>query len=107
MLLTKTAAVLNEVALSYHKVRGLYFLAVVFEATIGTFCFMRLAFNDIYQVRVKVGLGIYTFGQLCNLWHHYILSGLRTPGSFKYVIPSGGLFSFVICPQYFGYFTQI
>ena len=34
ILLTKTTAVQNEVALSYHKVRGLYFLAVVFAATI-------------------------------------------------------------------------
>ena len=34
ILLTKTTAARNEVALSYHKVRGLYFLAVVFEATI-------------------------------------------------------------------------
>ena len=33
-LLTKTTAVQNEVALTYHKVRGLYFLAVVFAATI-------------------------------------------------------------------------
>ena len=29
ILLTKTTAAQNEVALSYHKVRGLYFLAVV------------------------------------------------------------------------------
>ena len=29
ILLTKTTATQNEVALSYHKVRGLYFLAVV------------------------------------------------------------------------------
>ena len=34
-VLTKTTAAQNEVALSY-KVRGLYFLAVVFEATIVT-----------------------------------------------------------------------
>ena len=34
MLLTKTTAAQNEVALSYHKVRGLCFLAVVFVATI-------------------------------------------------------------------------
>ena len=31
---TKTTAAQNEVALSYHKVCGLYFLAVVFAATI-------------------------------------------------------------------------
>ena len=29
ILLTKTTAAQNEVALSYHKVRGLYFLAIV------------------------------------------------------------------------------
>ena len=34
ILLTKTAAARNEVVLSYHRVRGLYFLAVVFVATI-------------------------------------------------------------------------
>ena len=30
ILLTKTTAAQNEAALSYHRVRGLYFLAVVF-----------------------------------------------------------------------------
>ena len=34
ILLTKTTAVQNEVALSYHNVRRLYFLAVVFVGTI-------------------------------------------------------------------------
>ena len=33
-LLTKITAAKNEVALSYHRLRGLYFLAVVFAATI-------------------------------------------------------------------------
>ena len=33
MLLTKTIAAQNEVALSYHKVRGLYFQAVVFATS--------------------------------------------------------------------------
>ena len=37
MLLTKTTAVRNGVALSYHSVRGLYFLAVVFAAIIVVF----------------------------------------------------------------------
>ena len=32
--LTKITAAQNEVSLSYHRVRGLYFLAVVFTATI-------------------------------------------------------------------------
>ena len=34
ILLTKTTAAQNGVALSYHKVRGLYFLAVVFMRSI-------------------------------------------------------------------------
>ena len=34
ILLTKTIAAQNEVALSYQRVHGLYFLAVVFAATI-------------------------------------------------------------------------
>ena len=36
ILLIKTTAAQNEVALSYHSMRGLYFLAVVFAATIVT-----------------------------------------------------------------------
>ena len=34
ILLSKTTAARNGVALSYHSVRGLYFMAVVFAATI-------------------------------------------------------------------------
>ena len=34
MLLIKIAVAQNEVALSYHRVRGLYFLAVIFAANI-------------------------------------------------------------------------
>ena len=36
ILLTKTTAAENEAALSYHRVRGLYFQAVVFVAIIDT-----------------------------------------------------------------------
>ena len=38
ILLTNTAAAKNEVAFSYHRVRGLYSLAVVFPATIIKVC---------------------------------------------------------------------
>ena len=34
-LLTKITAALNEVALSYHTVRGISFLAVIFALTLG------------------------------------------------------------------------
>ena len=35
--ITKINAAQNEVALSYHRVRGLYFLVAVFAETINTF----------------------------------------------------------------------
>ena len=40
ILLTKTTAVQTEDALSYYRVRGIYFLAVVFVETI-TFIYLR------------------------------------------------------------------
>ena len=41
ILPTKTTAAQNEVALSYHKVRGLYFLAVIFAATMIVYKYTR------------------------------------------------------------------
>ena len=38
ILLTKTTAAQNEAALSYHRLRGLYFLAVVFVRRIYVLC---------------------------------------------------------------------
>ena len=47
ILLTKTTAAQNEVALSHHRVRGLYFLAVVFAATITiTWRYSFIPFSD-------------------------------------------------------------
>ena len=42
ILLTKTTAAQNEVALSYHKVRGLYFLAVVLRRLYTNVCSQEL-----------------------------------------------------------------
>ena len=42
ILLTKTTATQNGVALSYHKVRGLYFLAVVLMRSIHIIFFLVL-----------------------------------------------------------------
>lgn len=57
------------------------------------------------ELRVKVGLCIWVTGQLINLVHHYILSTLRSPGSYKYIVPTGGLFGLIVCPQYCGELT--
>ena len=45
MLLTKTTAAHNEIAHSYHKVRGLYYLSVVFVRTI----ILATVFDDSKQ----------------------------------------------------------
>lgn len=50
------------------------------------------------------GVIFFIFGQVINSYHHFLLASLRRgPGNnFKYVCPSGGLFSFVVCPHYLG-----
>ena len=50
ILLTKTTAVQNDVALSYHRVRGLYFLAVVFVRSIVCFCIAYIVYRAIYRL---------------------------------------------------------
>ena len=49
ILLTKTTAAQNEIALSYHRVRGLYFLAVFFVATI---VITRIVFMAFLLLRI-------------------------------------------------------
>ena len=53
-LLTKITAAQNEVALSYHKVRGLYFLAVIFAATIIWQDHRPPDYNYIYNQTLRV-----------------------------------------------------
>ena len=59
ILLTKTTAALNEVALSYHEVRRLYFLAVVFVVTI----IGLLQFKRYYVGLAQFILGLLQFKQ--------------------------------------------
>ena len=66
ILLIKTTAAQNEVALSYHKLRGLYFLAVVYATNIECIrdnntnhnkCWSHIApFSRLYLVDVVVQL---------------------------------------------------
>lgn len=46
------------------------------------------------------GFGIFLLGQSSNLYHHILLSKLRSGETKEYKIPEGGLFSFVNCPHY-------
>jgi very-long-chain enoyl-CoA reductase len=46
-------------------------------------------------------LAVFAVGQLGNLYHHYLLSRLRTGPGTGYVVPTGGLFSLCTSPHYF------
>lgn len=50
---------------------------------------------------IKIGLVLFSTGELGNLYHHVLLANLRKNGSTDYKIPTGGLFSFVATPHYF------
>ncbi|XP_073158282.1 uncharacterized protein [Henckelia pumila] len=47
-----------------------------------------------------VGILLFLLGISGNLYHHYLLSKLRSEGEKQYKIPRGGLFNKVICPHY-------
>ena len=49
ILLTKTTAARNGVALSYHSVRGLCFLAVVFAATMIQMSVETYSYTSLYN----------------------------------------------------------
>ncbi|KAL8159689.1 hypothetical protein V2J09_001226 [Rumex salicifolius] len=47
-----------------------------------------------------IGSAVFLVGISGNFYHHYLLSTLRSKGEKEYKIPTGGLFSLVICPHY-------
>jgi protein-S-isoprenylcysteine O-methyltransferase Ste14 len=65
-----------------------------------------LPFDKVDSDLQNLGLCLFTVGSLGNLYHHWLLSGLRseskkTDSSKKrYIPPRGGLFSFVAAPHY-------
>jgi hypothetical protein len=56
------------------------------------------------QTLLVVGFVVFTVGELINFYHHALFASLRPKGAAagSYVIPSGGLFGFLVCPHYFG-----
>ena len=49
-----------------------------------------------------IGLGMFTMGWLINLRTDEILLNLRQPSETAYLIPRGGLFEWVSCPNFLG-----
>ena len=46
------------------------------------------------------GVALFLLGITDNLYHDHLLSRLREKDDKGYKIPKGGLFQYVICPQY-------
>jgi len=52
--------------------------------------------------RFIIGLAVFLIGAAINLWADHRLLNLRKPGEGGYVIPRGGLFERISCPNHFG-----
>ncbi|CAI7738057.1 unnamed protein product [Closterium sp. NIES-54] len=49
---------------------------------------------------MPLGLLLFLVGMAGNLYHHWLLTRLRSDGSHEYRVPHGGLFHWVTCPHY-------
>ena len=54
------------------------------------------------QPNVLIGLAVFLLGWLINLRSDEVLLNLRSPGETNYLIPTGGLFKWVSCPNFLG-----
>ncbi len=54
-------------------------------------------------VTLAFGLVLFLIGMFGNFYHHWILRSLRPDKTyaFKYVLPTGALFNYLITPHYF------
>lgn len=64
--------------------------------------------NSIYQAQFWIGMAVWTAGFLSNIYHDSLLFTLRIKntaksegGKKRYFIPTGGLFEYISCPNYF------
>ncbi|CAN4126343.1 unnamed protein product [Withania somnifera] len=74
-----------------------YFLSTV------TMIYCQLLTQGLPEPSIDLKYGgfiIFLVGIIGNLYHHILLSKLRTKGENEYKIPQGGLFCFAICPHY-------
>ena len=65
MLLTKITAAQNQVELSYHRVRGLYFVAVRFVTTVVVYIYIYHTLYSVHCTVYTVEQGSPTF---CGRW---------------------------------------
>lgn len=64
--------------------------------------FADYVFDDFFKLHFSIGLVLFVFGMYINWKYDNILIHLRKPGETNYVIPEGGLFTQVSCPNLLG-----
>ncbi len=57
---------------------------------------------DVFNPRYLLGVALFVGGFLINYRSDRVLANLRKPGETGYKIPSGGLYRWLSCPNYFG-----
>lgn len=57
--------------------------------------------SSLTPLAVKLGLVIFSVGEIGNLYHHCLLASLRKDKPTSYVVPKGGMFDLVATPHYF------
>lgn len=76
--------------------------AVVFNMINASLLGTGLAAQETFiPVKVLAGLALFVFGEAVNLWSDRKLIRLRSNAT-GYIIPSGGLYNVVSCPNYLG-----
>jgi 3-oxo-5-alpha-steroid 4-dehydrogenase 1 len=58
--------------------------------------------NWLLDPRFIAGVAIFTAGFIINRWADKVLHDLRKPGELDYKVPTGGLYRWISCPNYFG-----
>lgn len=79
----------------YWVLSGLYVAYFIYAPT----SYTALQSSTINMINV-VGVALYLFGELSNLYTHRVLSNLRSPGGTERGIPNGFGFGLVTCPNY-------
>lgn len=76
-------------------------LAIVFNLLNATGNAVGLVDRPI-DVSFLIGLGLFALGMAINLHADHVLRTLRKPGETTYLVPRGGLYSWISSPNYLG-----
>jgi len=83
------------------------FLAFAFTSVNATiqnrsvFLFSHYNLDHLTHTSFVMGFVLFFLGMFINIYHDYLMINMKK-GSSGYVIPNGGLFNYISCPNYFG-----